>query len=206
MNDQRCILVVGLEGSGTSCTAGVLHQLGINMGENIGGPTRSNPRGIFEDAEYKAAHGKPQEKLDGWAKHRVEADHEIWGVKFPWIYLMWRQTVMALVNNLPEIDIRMIYVKRRIPAIAYSNYYKRLPADPDFQRIFESAHSGTAKIEAMVLQMGRPTLEAEYEMLVMRPVEWVAKIAKFCFDGKKYPRLGVINRAIVHIDPELKHW
>src|SRR5262249_48993939 len=47
-------LVLGVHGSGTSAIAGVLHRLGVSMGDRLVGPTRHNPRGHNENADFPA--------------------------------------------------------------------------------------------------------------------------------------------------------
>ena len=44
-----CIIVLGMHRSGTSLVAGILHQLGVHMGDNLIGPRPDNPKGFFED-------------------------------------------------------------------------------------------------------------------------------------------------------------
>jgi hypothetical protein len=37
-----------------SAVAGVLHRLGVSMGDRLVGPTRHNPHGHYEDADFRA--------------------------------------------------------------------------------------------------------------------------------------------------------
>ena len=44
-----CVIVLGMHRSGTSLVAGILHQLGVHMGDNLIPPRPDNPKGFFED-------------------------------------------------------------------------------------------------------------------------------------------------------------
>lgn len=48
MQDRSCAMVVGMHRSGTSCTAGILAQLGYVAPENMIGANKSNPKGHWE--------------------------------------------------------------------------------------------------------------------------------------------------------------
>lgn len=104
---RRCIIVLGLPRSGTSLVAGVLHHLGVFMGEKFTTPDFWNPRGYSENLEitgplanatgstmtdgvlYVAASGQtfclPQGVLAEITRRMrdIEAKHEIWGFKDP---------------------------------------------------------------------------------------------------------------------------
>jgi len=50
---MACILVLGTPRSGTSCVAGILHHLGVPMGEELMPPDEWNPAGYFQDREFE---------------------------------------------------------------------------------------------------------------------------------------------------------
>ena len=51
---KEIIIVLGMHRSGTSLIAGVLHEMGVNMGSNLMKADEYNPKGYFEDIEiYK---------------------------------------------------------------------------------------------------------------------------------------------------------
>jgi hypothetical protein len=54
-SERKTVIVLGAARSGTSVTAGLLASLGIDMG-SVGYPTRSNPRGAFEDRDFERLH------------------------------------------------------------------------------------------------------------------------------------------------------
>lgn len=48
-----CVLVMGGPRAGTSLCAGILHRLGVHMGDELGEPDSIwNPLGFYEDAEF----------------------------------------------------------------------------------------------------------------------------------------------------------
>jgi hypothetical protein len=48
---REIILVLGMHRSGTSCIAGILHAMGLQMGDNLMQPNNENPKGFFEDSD-----------------------------------------------------------------------------------------------------------------------------------------------------------
>lgn len=91
-NTVEPIIVIGPGRCGTSCVAGVLHQLGVFMGWRLVGPDRTNPHGHWEDCEFIWLNGallnrniKPTEwasAIDGLAIKR-RALRVPWGWKDP---------------------------------------------------------------------------------------------------------------------------
>jgi hypothetical protein len=49
---SKQVLVLGNHRSGSSCLAGVLHKLGVNMGDRMLGAHPSNPDGHYEDWDF----------------------------------------------------------------------------------------------------------------------------------------------------------
>lgn len=48
----KTIVLIGMHRSGTSVVSGVLYKLGVDMGKNMFGKTKSNPLGHFEDINF----------------------------------------------------------------------------------------------------------------------------------------------------------
>src|SRR5215469_670527 len=53
---STAIIVLGGHRSGTSCAAGILHHLGVPVGEKLLGANTGNPAGHFEDVEFLRLH------------------------------------------------------------------------------------------------------------------------------------------------------
>jgi len=54
----REVLVLCYPNSGSSLISGILHHLGINMGDNLKQAQRINPKGLYEDEDFSNALGK----------------------------------------------------------------------------------------------------------------------------------------------------
>jgi len=122
---SRCVLVVGLPRSGTSCIAGVLHHLGVNMGETLyHGPSDWNAQGSFLDAEFEALMSKLfrgtsnpsrldiedrsaiRQEVRDWVANRLR-QRPIWGLKtYRLVYLF------PLLDRLD--DVRIIAPERKL--------------------------------------------------------------------------------------------
>lgn len=50
---EKEIVILGMHRSGTSLVAGWLHILGVDMGSDVHGPSEANPKGFFEDMEFR---------------------------------------------------------------------------------------------------------------------------------------------------------
>ncbi|KAF0817849.1 MULTISPECIES: sulfotransferase family protein [unclassified Cytobacillus] len=52
MNKSKLFLVLCLHRSGSSATAGVMHHMGIHMGDHLFEPDQANPKGYFENSKF----------------------------------------------------------------------------------------------------------------------------------------------------------
>ena len=117
---MSCVIVLGLYRSGTSAVAGVLHHLGVMMGERFDEPSTANPKGYFEDLDFKDFHKQIMEGKDvdedyvNLIKAR-EAKYDLWGVKDPQLCSL----LPKLTENL-SVDHYLINVERPINEVADS--------------------------------------------------------------------------------------
>lgn len=115
----KTVVVLGMHRSGTSAVAGVLHKLGVNMGDKLYPPAHGNPFGHYEDIDFietntailRAAggewHNPPSDfqirvygaregqRLIDLVKDR-SAKHSTWGFKDP-------RTCLTLPLYLPHL-------------------------------------------------------------------------------------------------------
>ena len=63
---STALIVLGMHRSGTSALTGMLHHLGVALGENLMPATQDNPRGYWEHAEIVRVHERLMAAL-GWA-------------------------------------------------------------------------------------------------------------------------------------------
>ena len=124
---MTCIVVLGCFRSGTSAVAGTLHHLGIFMGEKFTDPNKNNPKGFFEDQEFKHLHEAYEDCqtdsydkgtwIDQHYKNLIDsrnARHTIWGVKDP----LFCQYLSKFTSFCP--DTKVIVCRRSVDQIAES--------------------------------------------------------------------------------------
>jgi len=204
---MRCILVAGLEGSGTSCVAGVLQNLGIHMGNKVYGPTRSNPKGDRGDWYFhRLVHGGDAQTSTEWARIRMSEGHDLWGAKSPQMHVHYPKAVEGINRMDSSVDIRFVMVHRSAQSIMDSNYAKRLPANPDRKHIESSVRRGVSKLKD-VEKFGFPFLPVDYDKLIESPQSSVLNIADFCYSKLVItPNNDQIQDAVEFVDPSLRHW
>lgn len=63
MAEQKVVIIVGMHRSGTSLTASLVQNAGLQIGERIVGPAQGNPRGHFEDRDFLDFHQSVMNRL-----------------------------------------------------------------------------------------------------------------------------------------------
>src|SRR5580704_9217804 len=63
---STALVVLGMHRSGTSALTGMLHHLGVALGEHLMPATQDNPRGYWEHSDIVAVHERLMAAL-GWA-------------------------------------------------------------------------------------------------------------------------------------------
>ena len=116
---MTCIIVTGCFRSGTSAVAGVLHHLGVFMGDQFDEPNPNNPKGFWEDVKIKELHNLYEEGLGNDVVYQEYIDkrnseHKIWGVKDP----MFCKYLGKFTSMCP--DTRLIVCRRPVEEIAVS--------------------------------------------------------------------------------------
>src|SRR5215472_599841 len=69
---STALVVLGMHRSGTSALTGMLHHLGVTLGENLMPATIDNPRGYWEHADIVKVHERLMASL-GWDWHDVRS-------------------------------------------------------------------------------------------------------------------------------------
>lgn len=109
--------VIGLHRSGSSCIAMILHKLGINMGDNLGGYENNNGGGgeaqrlaqiceqaaTFPSTTMKISPELLEKKLGDWIKERIskaKVQNTIAGGKYPHLCAMGNQLMNILGGKL----------------------------------------------------------------------------------------------------------
>ncbi|MFW9871687.1 MAG: sulfotransferase family protein [Candidatus Thorarchaeota archaeon] len=130
------IVVLGMHRSGTSLVSGLLHNMGVNMGEKLLKSNINNPKGFFEDVDFYNLNRKLLNEAGGsWnnppkiktlnkvlnnnrrkIKELIERKdrNNLWGWKDPRTVL----TIEGYINFLNEC--KFIIVCRNILSVAHS--------------------------------------------------------------------------------------
>lgn len=207
-----CIAVISGHRCGSSLVAGILQELGVFMGAELLGTTRSNEIGHFEDLEFQRLHkvmigdwrdpdpmlGKCRKPYRTLIRKREKLP--LWGLKDPRLCFTFPYLVDAL---LKRTDLRAIYV-RRDPNSAAASMIARAARD---SAKHTKVTAGQAKelalhyeqqAENILIEWDGDILIVDYEELVQAPWYWVLQIA--CFVG-----VELTADAIAMVKPELKH-
>jgi hypothetical protein len=202
--DSRCILVLGVHGSGTSAVAGVLHRLGVSLGDRLVGPTRHNPRGHYEDADFRVllySYRSDRSLLPtilAFLETRFER-RALWGLKEPAIL----EAINDLGGYLATRTYRIIATDRDPLACVRSYLWKWPLAKPaDVVQLHDELR---ARRESFLQRHRPPTLWARYNDLTARPAVGVRSIVEFVFAGRLAPPLDAVRRAVDFIDPGLNN-
>tara|TARA_R110000803_G_scaffold3285_4_gene11197 strand:- start:3696 stop:5162 length:1467 start_codon:yes stop_codon:yes gene_type:complete len=215
------VAVVGLHSSGSSCMAGVLHHLGVHMGDEFCGyygadPTKncgfeavSLAKLCEESIKFPATtthlkKGQIWSKLKQWMytarKNAIRKD-TIAGGKYPFFCQMGNQLI-----NLAGDDLRVIHIDRPIEQ-SVKSLIKRCP-DKDKTQIQahqEWLHSGKQTFfNRMEDEHPGHILHVNYGDLLARPTTEVKKIIKF-LDLPVKQGHSEYKAAISYINPKLQH-
>ena len=202
------IAIVGPHRSGTSAVAGVVHALGAYMGDNLLPPSKTNPRGYFEEASIVDLHN---EMLGGnWFRPNMATTyelmdryetilatfmaHDFWAIKDPRLCYCLPALLRVCGNDLKVITVH------RDPWNSAKSLTSR-------DRIsYEDALDITLAHAHLMLDhtTGIETLRIKYLDLITDPRRNVLDIIKFVgLTGVDSER---VFNATQSIDPSLAHW
>lgn len=178
-----CFLVVGVPRGGTSLTAGILHHLGIKMGNEFMPTDEWNPKGTFADTEFEGFCDQVYEdeiwpikktaltddefkKLAELVSVR-EAEGQDWGLKCT--------RAMCFVEELKRLTNVVAVVVQRDPERSLASWIERADADPELSRqlIYGAANSVKNFIETANI----PMTIVDFDEIIDSPVEKVGQIA-----------------------------
>lgn len=192
MANPTCILVLGVPRSGTSCVAGVLHHLGISMGERLIPTDEWNPAGYFQDEDFEDIlhevlgewffprwttskpdlSGKYARQIMELAAKRA-ANGKPWGVKSNRLI----HFLNALIAGAGP-DLRVILTQRPLEdSIASWTAHSGYPDGHEFnpiRRMSQAIVKGTAQLGVS------PDLIVELHTLQNEPEKVVQQIADVC--------------------------
>jgi hypothetical protein len=178
---MSCVIVLGCYRSGTSAAAGVLHYLGVFMGENFDLPNENNVKGYYEDIEFKNFHkkfdsgelDKNPSLMDSYSEliKSRESLNKIWGLKDPLLCT----NLSNFTRNL-NTDHKMIVCRRPIEEI-----YKSLAIsfkENKMERFKPLVEFYVERMNFQIYNYNGKILEINYEE-ISNPINYVEKIANF---------------------------
>lgn len=194
---MKVIWVVGTPNGGTSCVAGVLHHLGVDMGDVSLAPA-NREYVVFEDrrlGEYKAKHFR------NYLKMRLNtAEGRRVGVKCGAWY--WME------DPSPEtLPVQVVLVDRPVEDSMKSSLRRHRADTRPLYELQEVRHKvggiGEAWAAKVLLQLKiEPALRVEFRRLLADPRREVERIAaRLRLD----PRQSQLARAADFVNPALRH-
>lgn len=209
---MRCVLVTNLESSGSSCVAGILHNLGVNMGDKLRGTSTTNLKGYFEDITFIhrfddfCSRDRWQKALHEWIEER--ANCEIWGLKYSLLKTIGDKVLRVFEQDFPEIEIKFIYVRRDIANIVKSQARKRPKSD--FKTVQCNAISAQIKLDRFIdkIRLKYPVLDVYYDDVIAETENEVERLAQYCFsDGYEgFVIDGGFQKAVEFVEPAMRRF
>ena len=201
---SQCIIVLGIHGSGTSAVAGILHHLGVMMGETLVPADRTNPKGHFEDLDFRRllyryrTDKSALKEIVAYLESRF-ATYPLWGVKEPAI----NEAILQIAPYLENRDYKVIATRRDKHACARSYLAKARRGNlPDILR----AQGKLRKRRKRFLDEHKPqVLWIKFNDLTEDVEGHVERIAEFVFEGRQPPSPDTVARAVQFVDPTLNH-
>ena len=200
---SRVVIVLGVGRSGTSVVGGILHNLGVDMGQEFVQSSPSNKYGTFEDREFfhfnrSYMDGKldlsinPHEWSENYVARRNERSN-IWGVKEPAIAAML-PIFLAYLGN----DVRVIVASRDKLSTIHSYMFAYHAREVTAYKWYENAQQS---VDNFLDDWQGPTLQVFYDDLIDESTRetWVKRISDFAFDGMEKPKEVRFWNAFNHV-------
>ena len=203
---KEVVAVVGPFRGGTSCVAGMLHNLGVSMGHQFLPPNKNNPRGFFEAVALRSlchrSYAEPrmtpktneERRVAGlrrWARWR---HGKIIGAKHPTLSMMVPDMVKAWPN------LRVVAVERpveeSIQSIVARGWWKRPMAESVLPKMIATRDSDLERL-------GVKTLRLSYHNVITNPTSAVEQLIAFC---EIKPTDAQRKAAIAFVKPDLQHF
>lgn len=218
---STCIMAMSLPRSGSSCVAGVLHKLGVDMGAGHFQPDDwANPRGYFEDMRWRLATqritgrgyslkaaslesvGQKQRRI--WrtlAQNRSRT--ALWGMKDPWFCFVGR--FIWPILQAQGIRVRMVVVQRARAASVASvqkHLNRSYHGKGNAEKIIETWQAG---LDRQLAEWSGPLIAVDFDELTKRPAPQIKALAQFAFDGIGRTRADTV-KITRWVKPELNHY
>lgn len=188
---SKCVLVLGTPRSGTSCVAGVLHHLGVPMGERFPEPNEWNPGGFYQDEDFENAvdlfdmHWDRSKPMAGCVLTRDETDAMARAEVRRLIAVrnaspLWGLKSNRMVHFLEELntltDLKVIRTYRPKAASVASWRARSGSTAAEATRVVNYI---TGLIDAEIERLGITPLVVDFRDIISGPRKAIAEIAAF---------------------------
>ena len=215
MEAPLMIAVCGFIRCGTSCTAGILSQLGVPMGQSWLRPNPKNPRGFYEArglhiiraasftpllfAKPLNTHRDRVRLLKKWLAVRVRQSGPVIGGKLPGLCLMvpdmlaaWPQ-VKFIIPERPAAEMVASRMRNR----------KRVLSEAENARLVAHVQEVLDTRDKALAEGNADVLRYPFTDLINSPAMTIDKIIAFC---GLTPTTEQRDAAIAFVDPQLVHY
>lgn len=217
---KLCVAVVGAPRSGTSAVAGLLHHLGVSMGDRLMEATAHNPKGFYEDLDFVALHALACNGVEeplvhpAWTPGVVEkyvhlirervATKPRWGVKDPRLCM----TLPVFAHKVAEAGAKLkVVVTVRTPhhsVLSLAKLHGGMSEQRAAELIGRYTFARSLNTERWLAE--RPENAADlfqlvYDDLVDHPQFQAERLCKFL----GLPPESVGDNAMAWVEPTLRH-
>jgi hypothetical protein len=212
---KRFVVVIGMARSGTSCTAGVIHHLGINMlSGDDNPPDIYNPGGYFERRDFASRFFQPamgisrqhwdriadnqipievdENGLTSWLEN-VTDNETTQGIKDPRLIHIAGPFFQALIRIGVKPEIILCTRNKQSVKASWGKFQNQVSKDSNQDTLFDNWQAALDD-----LLSNKPYLTVDYDALVFDPEPEIEKIAN-------YLHVPVTDEAITFVSKSLDH-
>ncbi|WP_034672144.1 sulfotransferase family protein [Ectobacillus panaciterrae] len=217
--NSKLFLILSLHRSGSSATAGVLHHLGINMGDHLVGGTPDNPKGHYENSEFVKMNDEILHSVGASWDHPVSWDvimsssfpkdeirsflttqiKPIWGLKDPRTLLtfdIWKPYLVEIA------DITYVFIWRPFESSALSLAHRDKLDLNVATSILTPYYNNFKYYRNQLEKAGQEIVDIHFDDLLNKPEVFVKEInLKLCQDP--HHNLDIVKS---FLDETLRHF
>jgi hypothetical protein len=186
---HKTIIVVGVQRGGTSMVAGVIRELGVNLGKNLGN-NHEDPQFITKDLD----------RILELVRLRNE-EHDVWGWKMP-------HTSEYLTKILSKIRNPFVIVVFRNLLGMVESQLKRSQAE--MEDAYKFSYNRLVQVGSIVPELKCPLMLVNYEKAAEKPDSFVDEMIEFlhlAVDARMRERaIQMINPAIGYRRASRESW
>lgn len=204
-------LILGTPRSGTSCVGGILHRLGIHMGDRSIPANPMNPLGFYQDVDFDALFHDtmpdgmyipetdfklPEDKIirlkeliEERCKHRID-----WGVKCSRMSFIFDDFRRFCTN-----EIKLI-ITQRDPELSIASMSNWL--NENHQSARQMITRAVKMLDKVASTTDLPVLTINYPNLIEYPAENVATIADYCGKEVNQEAIDFVKKELARFTAE----